>query len=145
MAADMGLLTGLYRSPVQAKALFIKSYLDIIRDVSSKQEQRGEALKLAMGSSGQFKFDALFPEVFSDAPKRTTRFVSEQESDEPVVTDSTQWSDSARWDYSAVEWKSPSEAKDEYDDLMRRLAAKSHGSMNGTQITTSIPNFGKWR
>lgn len=144
MAAEMGLLVGLYRSPVQAKALFIKSYLDIIRDVSSKREQRVDALKLAMGSSGQFKFDVLFPEAFPNASK-PPRAVSTSVSDEPVVVDSTQWSDTARWDYSAVEWKSPSEAKDEYDEIMRKLAANSRGTMNGTQITTSIPNFGKWR
>jgi hypothetical protein len=142
MAALQGLLTGLHRSPVQIKALLFKQYLDIISEVSTSRTARTEALKLAMGSSGHWKFESLFPEAFpaesQAAPSRVT-------DTEPVHSES--WSSDAKWDYSAVEWKTPSEAKDEYDDIMRKLAAASHGRMNGSQITSrpTFPMQGQWR
>lgn len=143
MAADMGLLVGPYRSLVQFKALFVKSYLDLIRDVSTRRDQRTEALKLAMGASGQWKFDSLFPEVFKGMPQQ------QPTKSEPVTEefdDSTSWPTDARWDYSAVEWKTPSTAKEEYDEIMRKLAAQSRGTMNGTHITTpQWAHMGKWR
>jgi hypothetical protein len=142
MAAQMDLLTGTHRSGVQFKALFIKNYLDLIHDVSSRREQRTEALKLAMGSSGLWKFESLFPDVFDGMP-----IVEAKPTTSVEVVDSESWSADATWDYSAVEWKSPSEHKEEYDEIMRKLAAKSSGTMNGTQITTQkkFPLMGQWR
>jgi hypothetical protein len=144
MAADMGLLVGVYRSPVQFKALFIKGYLDIIRDISTRRDQRVEALKFAMGASGHWTFESLFPEAFKGVSAQQSTSVAAAPVEQ--VVDSESWSADQRWDYSAVEWKTPTTAKAEYDEIMRKLAAKSTGTMNGTQITTpQWPHMGKWR
>lgn len=143
MAALQGLLQGKYRSPVQVKALFIKQYLDIIVESAATRRQRTETLKLAMGSSGQYRFPTLFPDVFGEedqapAPQRPAPAETvEAPDDAPLPTDGT------AVDYSGVRWKTPSEAREEYDALLAKISAASKGTMNGAQI--KIPMHGQWR
>jgi hypothetical protein len=145
MAALQGLLVGPYRSPVQIKALLIKQYVDIIAEVTTTRAARTEALKLAMGASGHWTFESLFPEAFRGAQKSATP--EPAPTDDAVDVAPPSWSPDKAWDYSAVEWKTPTESKDEYDEIMRKLAAKTRNTMNGTQITTKpkFPMQGKWR
>ena len=143
MASLQGLLTGLHRSPVQIKALLLKQYLDIIEEVTSTRAARTEALKLAMGSSGRWTFESLFPEVFTGGDSEKTP----SKEDPKPPSEPASWSPDKSWDYSSVEWKTPSESKEEYESLMRKVAAMKTGTMNGTQITTKpqFPMQGKWR
>lgn len=147
MASLQGLLTGPYRSLVQIKALMLKQYLDVIAEASSSRAKRTEALKLAMGSSGNWTFESLFPEAFGKEAFTVQKPPSESsvEPSEEMVTTETKWSDTTSLDYSAVEWMSPQDSKDQVDALMRKVASMSHGTMNGNQIRPKFPLEGQWR
>lgn len=98
----------------------------MILDLIERVEQRREKVendfrrfREAIIAAGHPKRDAVFPEYFPQEVKE--------------VTDGS-IPDDAQIDYSEVEWKMPSNAKEEYEALMAKVSAARRGSFSGNQL-----------
>jgi hypothetical protein len=99
-------------SVAQHKATIILEFADQIQRKIDKAEIDFRRFREAVVAAGHPKRDLLFPEFFPK--KEETADVSE--------------------DYANVEWKTPSNAKDEYEELMAKVMASSKGSFGGDQF-----------
>jgi hypothetical protein len=112
LAQRQGLLVGRHLSVAQYKATIILEFADQIDRKIEKAETDFRRFREAVVAAGHPKRDLLFPEFFPK--KKEAEDVSE--------------------DYADVEWKSPSNAKEEYEALMAKVMANSHGSFGGNQF-----------
>lgn len=113
---------GRHLSLVQHKATMILELMDRVERRRDKVENDFRRFREAIVAAGHPKRDAVFPEYFQQEVKEL--------GDAPMPDD-------AQVDYSAVEWKMPSNAKDEYEALMAQVAANSRGSFGGNQFVNS--------
>lgn len=123
LAERQGLLQGRHLSSVQFHAGIILNLEDSLERTKHDHASFKNAL-VAAGAQAK----ALFPEYFPDEKK--------VESEEVDFSDTE-----ASFDYSDVEWKSPSDNPAEFDNLMAQVASLAQGTVNGSQFT---PNEG-WR
>jgi hypothetical protein len=93
----------------------------------SKAENDFRRYREAIVAAGHPDHKIIFPEFFQ--PK------VEELGDAPLPDD-------AQVDYSDVEWKMPSNAKEEYEALMAQVSAHRSGSFGGEQLMD--PDAG-WR
>lgn len=115
---------------MQHKGSIILDYLEqlSLRKQSHEQAQRDlRRVKEAIVASGRGDLETLFPEYFKP----------------DVVEDDTPIAEGTLIDYSAVEWKSPSDARDEYESLMEQVRSMSKGSFDAGSVTVD-PDAG-WR
>lgn len=110
---------GRHLSVVQHKATIILALIDSRDQGIAKAEDDFRRFREAIVASGHSKRELLFPEFF---PSKKKEDVSE--------------------DYANVEWKMPSNAKEEYESLMASIAANRNGSFGGDSLTD--PDAG-WR
>lgn len=103
---------------MQVQALQVLRLLDEV----DKQQQKFDMLRAAMVAAGApaEKVWPEYKELFGDS---TT-----VEMDDPQASDPN-----ATYDYSEVEWKG-SEAKEEYEALMARVADLQKGRINGSAL-----------
>lgn len=122
MADRQGLLIGRHLSPVQFKGTIILEYLA----QREKATENVDSIKRSLLSSGKpiddeqvDRLQRMFPDLF---PAR------EMSEDEELP-------ESGQGDYSEVEWKGPSDAASEYQELMAEIAALNQGTMTGDEVT----------
>jgi hypothetical protein len=135
LAERQGILRGYRLSPVQSQALQILNLLDEI----DKFRRQYDLFRAALTANGNYEPKGLwteFSKLFQDQPTEEVR----EETAGPANGDP----DNIKFDYSAVEWRTPSEAREEYEDLMKKVAALSTGALNGNQVKT-FPGQGEWR
>jgi hypothetical protein len=131
LAERQGILCGSYLSVVQANAIYILNFLDEIERSRSK----ADLFRAALVASNSYKPEGLFPEYkyfFGDEPDIV-------EADDPIAD-----SPDSTYDYSNVEWKSPQDAHDEYEQLMGKLKGLTTGTITGDQLG-GFPLAGEWR
>ena len=100
----------------QHKATIILEFAEQIDRKILKAETDFRRFREAVVAAGHPKRDLLFPEFFP-AKKKEAEDVSE--------------------DYADVEWKTPSNAKEEYESLMAKVMANSKGSFGGNQFMST--------
>lgn len=138
LAERQGLMQGLHLSTIQVRGLEILHFLDEIEKVKAKAER----FKLALITTGNYDPKSLFPEyamMFKDDPDQKTVVTKEV-----PIEDTQSYSEDAVWDYSEVEWKSGSDAIDEFNALMEKVGSLKNGKLNGGQVL-SFPTQGQWR
>ena len=115
-------MQGLDISQIQAEGLSILMYQEEIDGIKKDKE----ALKLALVSRPEYSPEKMFPEFLGGSPDNT-----EDEDDE------------TEYDYSAVEWKGPSDVdKEEFASILRELAEAS-GRVSYEQ-SQQLARTGKW-
>lgn len=112
---------------MQFQATYLLNWLD----ENDKSTARFEALKRSLVAGGLRRPEELFPEHFDDQTK-----VVDDNPDEELPVD-------ADIDYSKVDWKSPTDAKDEYEALMAQVAQFSQGRLEEQQMRA--PDDDGWR
>lgn len=119
LAERQGLLTGRYLSPIQVQGIQVLRLLDEVE----KQQTKFDLLRTALVAAGAPPQDMWpeFKELFGDATV---------EMDDPAADDPN-----ATYDYRDVEWKGISDAAQEYEDLMVKVAALHTGRINGESLT----------
>lgn len=152
-ARRQGLLIGNRLSPVQQKALRVVEYLDAVERAAVQMHERVQALKLAMGASGDYEFAKLFPEAWGREPQPSGQVVRSEpavptpQPQQIATVEDTGGAHGAdvEYDYSGVSWTTPTESPELYDELMRKVTELSDGHVNGSQIIADTPHFGEWR
>lgn len=127
LAERQGLLTGRHLSAVQFQATYLLNWLD----ENDKSTAKFEALKRSLVAGGLRRPEELFPEHFDGQTK-----VVDDNPDEELPAD-------ADIDYSRVDWKSPADAKDEYEALMAQVSQFSQGRLEEQQMRA--PDDDGWR
>lgn len=127
LADRQGLLTGRHLSVIQFQATYLLNWID----ETDKSAAGFQALKRSLIASGSWKPQDLFPEHFDD-----TATVVEDDLSEELPS-------GADIDYSKVEWKSPTGAKDEYEALMAQVSQFSQGKLDEHQVR--VPGDDGWR
>lgn len=127
LANRQGLLTGRHLSVVQFQATYLLNWID----ETDKSTAGFQALKRSLIASGSWKPQDLFPEHFDD---KATVVDDDLAEELPPGVD---------LDYSNVEWKSPTDAKDEYEALMAQVAQFSQGKLDEHQLR--LPGDDGWR
>lgn len=118
---------GRHLSMVQHKGSIILELIEHRERGINKAESDFRRFREAVVASGHPKREVLFPEYFP---------IKEQElGDGAVPAD-------AKVDYSNVEWKMPSNAKDEYETLMAQVASHRSGTFGSDSLMD--PDAG-WR
>lgn len=123
LAERQGLLQGRHLSPVQFHAGIVLN----LEDGLDKTRHDHASFKNALVAAGA-QAKALFPEYFPEEKKAEVEEVDFSDAE-------------ASYDYSDVEWKSPSDNPAEFNELMAQVANLTQGTMNGSQFT---PDQG-WR
>lgn len=117
LAERQGLLQGRHLSSVQFHAGIVLN----LEDSLEKTKHDHSSFKNALVAAGA-QAKALFPEYFPEEKKA-----------EPE--ESADFSDlEAQYDYSEVEWKSPSDNPEEFSDLMAQVANLTRGTVSGSQF-----------
>lgn len=127
LAERQGLLTGRHLSIVQFQATYLLNWLD----ENDKSTAKFDALKRSLVAAGLRRPEEMFPEHFDGQAK-----VVDDDPDEELPAD-------VDLDYSRVDWKSPTEAKDEYEALMAQVAQFSQGKLEEQQMRA--PDDDGWR
>lgn len=135
MAERRDLLKGRYLSPVQIRALEILNFLDEIEKLKTQYD----LFRSALVGSGSYLPKAIWPEYQKLFGEEKQEDPQVREMDDVATDDST-----AHFDYSNVEWKSPSEGIEEYESLMAKVASLSTGSFTGDTLT-KFSGQGEWR
>lgn len=108
---------------MQAEAIDILMYQDEIERLKAN----GEKLKLALAARAEYLPDKMFPDFFGK---------TEEAEDAPD-------DDETEYDYSAVEWKGPSDSdKEELANILRMLQEAS-GSVDMNEAA-NIAGGGRW-
>jgi hypothetical protein len=127
LADRQGLLTGKHLSVVQFQATYLLNWLD----EGEKSTARLQALKRSLIASGSWRPQDMFPEHFDDQAT-----VVDDNPDEELPSE-------ADFDYSNVEWKSPTDAMGEYETLMAQVAQLTQGKLEESQMRS--PDDDGWR
>lgn len=95
------------------------------QDNLRRGDERSDALRLAAVASGLHSMAEMFPEYFPDAALEI-----DEDSPEDVLTNPD-----VEYDYSAVEWESPSDmAEADMQALEEFLANGAHQSVSGADL-----------
>lgn len=124
MAQRQGLLLGRHLSSVQFNAVTILDWMDRLASAKKTAEAELLTLKAALVARGDeaWRPEKLFDEWF---PAPT--------GEEPETLDVENEQGKLGVDYSGVEFKG-SEAKAEYEELMRQIGAAATGQVNGSEM-----------
>lgn len=137
MAQRQGLLVGRHLSLAQAKASIILDWMERLDSAKRTVETELMQVKAALVASGDFRPEKLFKDYFP-AP-------TGEENDGAGSLDVENEQGKLGVDYSEVEWKSGSEAIEEYEDLMRQISGLTSGSVSGTEFRPAAGPDEGWR
>lgn len=113
---------------VQAKGTIILDWIERMESARRTVQADLLAVKAALVASGDYKPEKLFEDWFptpTDEDEDSGSLDVETEEGKLGV------------DYSAVEWKSGSEAIEEYQKLMREIGSLTTGTMSGAEFPSA--------
>lgn len=137
MAQRQGLLTGRHLSDIQFNATVILDWQERLASDKRASEQDWLLVRAALVARNDHEDERFRPEkLFEDYFQAPTA----EEMPESLDVEAADGS-KLGVDYSAVKWKSGTEAIEEYDELMRQIGSLSSGAVSGPEFSAQA---GRW-